>query len=106
MQVGKATAVSCANIALVKYWGNAKSLSSPGFHHLPGSHHNFAILRRIAFILLKQEKTAKCGVKAKRRKAGWDEAYLLKVLIGQDAICDCPFDKTVDSVYNLIRKMQ
>jgi predicted transposase YbfD/YdcC len=42
----------------------------------------FAIVRHIALHLLKQENTAKCGVRAKRLKAGWDEDYLLTVLSG------------------------
>ena len=41
---------------------------------------NLALLRRVALALLKQEKTAMVGVKAKRHKAGWDENYLMKVL--------------------------
>lgn len=41
---------------------------------------NLSAIRRIAANLLQQESTAKCGVKAKRLKAGWDDEYLLKLL--------------------------
>jgi predicted transposase YbfD/YdcC len=41
---------------------------------------NFAILRHIALNLLKQDTSVKAGIKARRLKAGWDEAYLLKLL--------------------------
>jgi predicted transposase YbfD/YdcC len=41
---------------------------------------NLAVLRHIALNLLKTERTSKGGVKARRKLAGWDEAYLLKVL--------------------------
>ena len=41
---------------------------------------NFALLSRIALTLLKGEPSAKAGIALKRKKAGWDSAYLLRVL--------------------------
>jgi predicted transposase YbfD/YdcC len=41
---------------------------------------NLSTLRHMAVNLLKQEKTAKVGVKNKRLSAGWDNDYLLQVL--------------------------
>ncbi len=44
---------------------------------------NFSILRRTALSLLKNETSAKVGIKNKRLTAAWDESYLAKVLFGQ-----------------------
>ena len=44
---------------------------------------NFSIVRRAALSMLKNESSLKVGVKNKRLVAGWDEAYLEKVLIGE-----------------------
>jgi len=41
---------------------------------------NLAVLRHIALNLLKQERSCKLGINAKRLKAGWDNRYLSKVL--------------------------
>ena len=43
---------------------------------------NLATLRRMAVNLLKQEKSAKGGIHAKRMQAAWDDEYLVKVLSG------------------------
>ena len=44
------------------------------------SPHNQSLLRRMALQLLKAESTLKVGLQSKRRRAGWDLAYLAKML--------------------------
>ena len=41
---------------------------------------NMAVLRHLALNLLKQETSAKVGIAAKRKMAGWDNDYLLNVV--------------------------
>ena len=52
--------------------------------------HNPAILRRVALSLLHTEKSAKIGIAAKRKRAGCNHDYLLKVLFLQDAYALTP----------------
>ncbi len=43
---------------------------------------NFGMLRHIALNLLRNDKLTKAGISAKRKKAGWDNDYLLEILSG------------------------
>lgn len=43
---------------------------------------NFSRLCRLGLNLLKQERTVKAGIATKRKKCGWDNDYLLKVVTG------------------------
>jgi len=41
---------------------------------------NLAVVRHIALNLLKQEKSLKCGITAKRKQADWNHRYLGKLM--------------------------
>lgn len=45
---------------------------------------NFAILRQIALNLVKATKRKRLSIRTKRKKAGWDNEFLLKVLLARD----------------------
>jgi len=42
---------------------------------------NLALLNRLAVSVLRADGTVKAGVKCKRKKAGWDDEYLLHLLL-------------------------
>ncbi|MBP8645464.1 MAG: ISAs1 family transposase, partial [Syntrophobacteraceae bacterium] len=41
---------------------------------------NLGIVRHFALNLIKQDQTRRSGVKASRKRAGWDESYLHRLL--------------------------
>jgi len=48
--------------------------------HKDHAPHNLAVLQHLALNLVKHEKSTRASVKTKRLRAGWDNAYLCKVL--------------------------
>ena len=42
---------------------------------------NLTLLKRIAVSLLKADQTVKAGIAGKRRTAGWDDHYLIHLLL-------------------------
>lgn len=42
---------------------------------------NFSLINKIALNLITKEKSCKLGIKSKRKKAGWENSYLEKILI-------------------------
>ncbi len=77
--------------AVRSHWGIENQLHwvlDVAFHEdanrsrLGHSGENLALLRKLALNLLRQEPTRRIGVKGSRLKAGWDDAYLLRVLGG------------------------
>ena len=50
---------------------------------------NIALMNKIALNLLKNEKSIRLGVKNKRLKAGWDNAYMLKSIDGGITCATC-----------------
>jgi len=41
------------------------------------------LLRKIALNIVGYDKTTKAGVRARQKKAAWNGAYMLQLLIGQ-----------------------
>jgi predicted transposase YbfD/YdcC len=82
------TDVACFARAVRSHWGIENELHwclDVGFREddcrvrEPAARENLAVLRHITLTRLKQDPT-KLGIKNKRKKAGWDERYLTKLL--------------------------
>jgi hypothetical protein len=43
---------------------------------------NFAVLRKIAVNLVSRDRSAKASVRAKRKKAAWNDDYMRQLLAG------------------------
>ena len=78
------TRAPCARRRLVRLTPHAWCLDvafNEDNSRIPGyAPENMTLIRHIALNLLAQETSLKVGKKAKRLQAGWDDAYLAKVL--------------------------
>ncbi len=43
---------------------------------------NLALLRKIALNIVGRDRTTKASVRARRKKAAWNDSYMLKLLVG------------------------
>ena len=43
---------------------------------------NLAILRRMAVNLVGRDRSSKASIRAKRKRAAWDDGYMLQLLAG------------------------
>ncbi len=66
---------NCVHWSLDVSFGEDASRARKG-----NSAETLSVIRRMALNLLKQESSLKVGIAAKRKRAGWDTDYLLKVL--------------------------
>jgi hypothetical protein len=57
-------------------------MKGTGLHRDQRAARNFAVLRKIAVNLVGRDRSAKASVRAKRKKAAWNDTYMLQLLAG------------------------
>lgn len=77
------------NIEINLHWSLDVSFNEDFNRNRKGhSAENLALIRRVALNLLKQENSKKIGISAKRKKSGWSNQYLLKVLTADQKLIE------------------